>query len=127
MKNSPNHPSDKDNIENCAEKNEINFFDRKAKSDKKLETRGKTNFEKKIRKMFDRKKFKLSHKFNQKNSEIFLKDKDECMKDVELDDTIPDNLDESLCSKIKKKHNKLSSFCSIESLNYIKEIVDLLK
>ena len=65
--------------------------------------------------------------FNQKNSEIFLKDKDECMKDVVLDDTIPHNKKKHLAvSGIQKNQNK-NSFYSVGSSNYVKEIVDLLK
>ena len=117
-------------FETCIEENASPSFPtkRKIESDNKLELHRRTNFEKKVKKMFIRKKFKLSNEFNQKNSEIFLKNKDECMKDVYLDDTIPNKKKKNLnYSKINKNYSKINSFYSIGSSNYVKEIIDLLK
>ena len=50
------------------------------------------------------------------------------MKDVYLDDTIPNNKKKNLnYSKINKNYSKINSFYSIGSSNYVKEIIDLLK
>ena len=130
MEKNCSHFNDKCNFETYIEENIPPSYNpnRKIKSENKLEIHGGTNFEKKIKKMFDRKKFKLSDEFNQKNSELFLKDKDECMREVDLDDRIPNNKKKHLdVSGIKSNYNKINSFYSIESSNYVKEIVDLLK
>ena len=131
MENIYNHSNDKGNLKNGIEDNPKSFKyvgRPKVKSDNTLEKFKENDFEKKVKKMFDRKKFKISNEFNQKNSEIFLKDKDECMKDEELDDTIPHKKKKHLdFSRIKKNYNKINSFYSIESSNYVEEIVDLLK
>ena len=94
MENIYNHSNDKEDLKNCIEDNPKSFKyvgRPKVKSDNTLEKFKENDFEKKVKKMFDRKKFKISNEFNQKNSEIFLKDKDEYMKDEELDDNIPNN------------------------------------
>ena len=131
MENSHKHLEDKGNFETCIEDKNISpSFNskRNIKSDNKLEIHGEINFEKKVKNMFDRKKFKLSNEFNEKNCEIFLRDKDECMKDVILDDTIPHKKKKHLdFSGIQKNYNKINSFYSIGSSGYVKEIVDLLK
>ena len=131
MENIYNHSNDKGNLKNGIEDNPKSFKyvgRPKVKSDNTLEKFKENDFEKKVKKMFDRKKFKISNEFNQKNSEIFLKDKDECMKDEELDDNIPNNSRKSSdFSPIKKDYNTKNSFYSIESSNYVKEIVGLLK
>ena len=130
MENIHIYYDDKENPKNNIEDNTSPSFNskRKIKSDNRLETHEEINFENKVVKMFKRNKFKLSNEFNQKNSEIFLKDKDECMKEEDLDDTIPHKKKKHLdFSRIKKNYNKINSFYSIESSNYVKEIVDLLK
>ena len=129
MENTQNNSKDNNKFETCIKENISPSFNskRKIKSENKLEINVETNFEKKVRKMFSRKKFKLSKEFNQKNSEIFLKEKDEFMKEVILDDTISRNKKKNLdFSAIKKNQNK-NSFYSVGSSNYVKEIVDLLK
>ena len=130
MENIHIYYDDKENPKNNIEDNTSPSFNskRKIKSDNRLETHEEINFENKVEKMFKRNKFKLSNEFNQKNSEIFLKDKDECMKEEDLDDTIPHKKKKHLdFSRIKKNYNKINSFYSIESSNYVEEIVDLLK
>ena len=130
MENIHIYYDDKENPKNNIEDNTSPSFNskRKIKSDNRLETHEEINFENKGEKMFKRNKFKLSNEFNQKNSEIFLKDKDECMKEEDLDDTIPHKKKKHLdFSRIKKNYNKINSFYSIESSNYVEEIVDLLK
>ena len=130
MENIHIYYDDKENPKNNIEDNTSPSFNskRKIKSDNRLETHEEINFENKVVKMFKRNKFKLSNEFNQKNSEIFLKDKDECMKEEDLDDTIPHKKKKHLdFSRIKKNYNKINSFYSIESSNYVEEIVDLLK
>ena len=130
MESNHGHSNNNCNFETCIEEKNISPSynpNRKIKSENKLEIHGETNFEKKIKKMFDRKKFKLGNEFNQKNSEIFLKDKDECMKDVVLDDTIPHNKKKHLDLSGIKKNQIQNSFCSVGSSVYVKEIVDLLK
>ena len=130
MENIHIYYDDKENPKNNIEDNTSPSFNskRKIKSDNRLETHEEINFENKVEKMFKRNKFKLSNEYNQKNSEIFLKDKDECMKEEDLDDTIPHKKKKHLdFSRIKKNYNKINSFYSIESSNYVEEIVDLLK
>ena len=130
MENIHIHSNDEGNFKNGIEENVIPLHNskRKIKSGDRLIAHKKTNFEKKVSKLFDKKKFKLSNKFNQKNSEIFLKEKDECMKEMNLEDSIPLNKKKRLYySKIKKNSNKLNSFYSVASSEYVKEIVDLLK
>ena len=131
MKNIQKYSQKKDNLKCSVVENPKSFKyvgRPNVKSDCILKKYKENDFEEKIEKMFDRKKFKISNKFNKKNSEIFLKDKDECMKKINLDDTIPNKSNKNLkLSSIKKNSNIKNSFYSIESSNYVKEIVDLLK
>ena len=131
MENTLKQPKAKGNLKNFVEDNlkSLKYVGRpNVKSDCILKKYKENDFEEKIEKMFDRKKFKISNKFNKKNSEIFLKDKDECMKKINLDDTIPNKSNKNLkLSSIKKNSNIKNSFYSIESSNYVKDIVDSLK
>ena len=48
------------------------------------------------------KKFKISHKFDQKHSEKFLDEKDKCLEVVEIDDKLPEEMEESRIDKLSK-------------------------
>ena len=54
---------------------------------------------------FDKKKFKLSDKFDAKNSKYFLKKKDKCLEKINLCDTIDAN-EKKYNSKTKNKRKK---------------------
>ena len=49
-----------------------------------------------------KKKFKISNKFDEKHSEKFLEEKDKCLEEVELDDKLPEEINESSEYKIMK-------------------------
>ena len=131
MENTLKQPKAKGNLKNPVEDNlkSLKYVGRpNVKSDCILKKYKENDFEEKIGKMFDRQKFKISSEFNQKNSKIFLKDKDECMKAEVLDDTIPNNSNKnSKLSTIIKNSNIKNSFYSFGSSNYVKDIVDSLK
>jgi len=55
--------------------------------------------------LFDRKKFKISNRFDAKNSKEFLKIKDKCLKKINLSDKIEVN-DKKCSSKKKSKKKK---------------------
>ena len=46
------------------------------------------NFDKKLKKLFDSKKFTIGNQFDQEGSEKFLAEKDECLKAMDLDYTV---------------------------------------
>ena len=64
------------------------------------------DFDEKIKQLFDSKKFTLGNQFDQKGSEKFLDEKDECLKYIELDDTILDTKNKNSKNKRRKSGNK---------------------
>ena len=49
-----------------------------------------------------KKKFKLSNKFDEKHSQVFLEEKDKYLEEVELDDRLPEEIKESSIYKTSK-------------------------
>ena len=47
-------------------------------------------------------KFKICNNFDKKNSKKFLEEKDKCLERVELDDRLPEEIEENLIYKIAK-------------------------
>ena len=62
------------------------------------------NFNEKIKILFDSKKFSIGNQFDQKGSEKFLNEKDECLKLIYLDETILERE-----NSIKKKRRATKS------------------
>ena len=82
------------------------------------------DFEEKVKKFFDDKKFTIGNQFDQKGSEKFLAEKDECLKFMDLDNTTLDDKNKNL-KKSKKKHrskNKDEKIKLDHDLKYISEI-----
>ena len=76
----------------------------------KLDHLTELNFDEKIKKLFDPKKFTIGNQFDQEGSEKFLDEKDECLKFMDLDDTILDTkkktrkkVEEKMQSEVKPK------------------------
>ena len=88
-----------------------------GKSDKNLQIFPEDNFEKTIQKMFVKNKFVLGNAYDYEGSKSFLKDKDECMKNMCLSDEIEEKKPKSprKKSKSKKKYKK-----GIKSLDHIR-------
>ena len=110
-----------------------------------------SEFENQIKKIFQQKKFFINNQYDQNGVENFLKEKDECLKKMELDDSISyKNFDEHRKSvnvknkytshqnlksvdnqkllKIKNNNQKvIDSFLSNKSVDSIEEILELLK
>ena len=108
-------------------------------------------FENQIKKIFQKKKFFINNQYDQNGVENFLKEKDECLKKIELDDSISyKNLNvhkkgnneknqfknhRNLISVDIKKQTKIEnnnqkvidSFLSNKSGDSIEEILELLK
>ena len=74
----------------------------------KLRSLEELKFEDKLKKLFDSKKFLIGNHFDQKGSEQFLTEKDECLKLIGLDDTIDNKKINSKKNnkKAKKKYKK---------------------
>ena len=49
-----------------------------------------------------KKKFRISNKFDKKNSKKFLKEKDKCLKVIEIDDRFPEKMEENQIYEITK-------------------------
>ena len=80
------------------------------------------NFDEKLKKFFDKEKFSIGNQFDQKGSEKFLAEKDECLKFMDLDYTI---LEKKKLKKNKKKrenksHTKIKDL--IHNVKYIPQI-----
>ena len=110
-----------------------------------------SEFENQIKKIFQQKKFFINNQYDQNGVENFLKEKDECLKKIELDDSISyKNLNvhkkgnneknqfknhRNLISVDIKKQTKIEnnnqkvidSFLSNKSGDSIEEILELLK
>ena len=108
-------------------------------------------FENQIKKIFQQKKFFINNQYDQSGVENFLKEKDECLKKIELDDSISyKNLnvhkkgnneknqfknhrslipvDIKKQTKIENNNKKvIDSFLSNKSRDSIEEILELLK
>ena len=106
------------------------------------------DFEKTIQKMFKKKKFVLGNAYDYEGSESFLKDKDECMKNMYLSDEIEEekpksprkkskskkkdekgtkSLDRIRESKIMERRKKRESFFSFGSSGCIDGVISLLE
>ena len=109
-----------------------------------------SDFESKIQKIFQQKKFFINNQYDHQGVENFLKEKDECLKKMELNDSIlykssneqkksksqkkkfknHDNLNSiDIKKKIKIENNNqivVDSFISNESGECIEEILELL-
>ena len=79
-------------------KKEKNVFIHPHLKSGKLGYFAECDFAEKIQKLFDIKKFSIGNQFDQKGSEKFLAEKDECLKCMDLDYTI--------LEKTKSKSNK---------------------
>ena len=110
-----------------------------------------SEFENQIKKIFQQKKFFINNQYDQNGVENFLKEKDECLKKIELDDSISfKNLnvhkkgnneknqfknhrnlipvDIKKQTKIENNNKKvIDSFLSNKSGDSIEEILELLK
>ena len=119
-------------------------FTPKGKHDINSQKLPDDNFEKKVEKMFERKKFVLDNSFDYEGSENFLKDKDECMKNMHLSDEIEEenpskrikrkqkfkrimkSSDDRRTSKIIQRRKKRESFFSFGSSGCVDEVLNLL-
>ena len=119
-------------------------FTPKGKHDINSQKLADNNFEKKVQKMFERKKFVLDNSFDYEGSENFLKDKDECMKNMNLSDEIEEenpskrfkrkqkfkrimkSSDDRRTSKIIQRRKKRESFFSFGSSGCVDEVLNLL-
>ena len=108
-------------------------------------------FENQIKKIFQQKKFFINNQYDHNGVKIFLEEKDECLKKMDLDDSILyKNLNADKKSKNKKNQNKIhknlkpddnkakteiennnqkviDSFISSNSGSSIEKILELLK
>ena len=123
----------------------------KSTEEKELIDDTESEFENQIKKIFQKKKFFINNQYDQNGVENFLKEKDECLKKIELDDSISyKNLNvhkkgnneknqfknhRNLISVDIKKQTKIEnnnqkvidSFLSNKSGDSIEEILELLK
>ena len=108
-----------------------------------------SDFESKIQKIFQQKKFFINNQYDHNGVKSFLKEKDECLKKMDLDDSIlykklnvykknenkKNKSHKGLKSvdnkqKIETKNNNqkvIDSFLSNKSIDCIEEILELLK
>ena len=77
----------------------------KTKSDK-LSRLIEYDFEEKLKKLFDSKKFTIGNQFDQEGSEKFLAEKDECLKLIDLDYTALYSTKKDSKKDGKKRENK---------------------
>ena len=64
------------------------------------------NFDIKLKKLFDSKKFTIGNQFDQEGSEKFLAEKDECLKAMDLDYTVIETKKNNSKKDKKKRENK---------------------
>ena len=113
------------------------------KNDKSFEKSPDFEFEKKVQKIFMENKFVIGNAYDHDGSEKFLKDKDECMKNMFLNDEIEEKSSrkksrfnknfkrifkstDKRTSKIKQKRNQRESFFSIGGSGYLDDVMNLL-
>ena len=119
--------------------------------EKKSKCDTKSEFENQIKKIFQQKKFFINNQYDHNGVKIFLEEKDECLKKMDLDDSILyKNLNENKKSKNEKNQYKIhknlkisdnkekteiennnqkviDSFISSNSGSSIEKILELLK
>ena len=119
-----------------------------GKSAKVLQIFPEDSFEKTVQKMFKENKFVISNAYDYEGSENFLKDKDECMKNMCLSDEIEEKkpksprkkskskkkdkkgtktLDRIRASKIMARRKKRESFFSFGSSGCVDGVINLLE
>ena len=79
-------------------------------------------FEEKIKILFDSKKFSIGNQFDQKGSEKFLAEKDECLKCMDLDYTILEKKNSNKFERKRKNKSKTQKGNLIHNLKYIPQI-----
>ena len=108
---------------NCLNSKTNTYINSKSKliEEKESETNTESEFENQIKKIFQQKKFFINNQFDHNGVQNFLNEKDECLKKIELNDSI---LDENKNSnkKFKNETNKNKSPQNLKSVDIKKQI-----
>ena len=83
------------------------------------------NFDEKLKKLFDSKKFTIGNQFDQEGSEKFLEEKDECLKLMDLDDTILETKKKD--KKKSRRKNAVKSKTEIKNQNHNLKYIPRIK
>ena len=108
------------NCKNCLNPKALFDFDTKPKlkSEKELKHDKDSEFENKIKKIFQQNKFCINNEYDHNGAEKFLKEKDECLKKIEFDDSnsiLYENL--NMNKRSKKEKNKYKSHQNLGSVD----------